>query len=80
MAPPPLCRFRDALGVPGEGVHAARVPLTRTAALDYFGTLALAWLTSAAFDVRLSVTTVAWLLAAEALHRLFCVDVGGAGK
>jgi hypothetical protein len=70
------CHLSGALGAPGVGFHAARVPGTRTAAADYAGTLALAWAWSAASGLRLSVTTAALLLAAELLHWLFCVPVG----
>jgi hypothetical protein len=77
---PALCRFRDALGVPGRGVHRARVPGTPSAAFDYAGTLGLAWATSALTGVRLSVTTIAWFAVAELLHLAFCVRVPGAAR
>jgi hypothetical protein len=73
-----LCRFKDAFGAPGTGVHSARVPFTRTAAVDYAGTLLLAWGTSAVSGLRLSVATIAWFAAAEFLHWLFCVRIGAA--
>jgi hypothetical protein len=72
----PLCRFKEALGVPGEGVHRLRVPGTPSAALDYVGTIGLAWATSALTGFRMSVTTIAWFAVAEMLHLAFCVRVG----
>jgi hypothetical protein len=68
-----LCEYRHALGVPGRGVHAWRVPLTDTAGFDYFATLAGAWLLSASTGVNLSRTTAFLLVLGELLHWLFCV-------
>lgn len=70
---PRLCRHKHALGVPREGFHRLRIPGTDTAALDFCGTLAIAWAASAASGARLSHTCVAVFLLAEFLHWLFCV-------
>lgn len=49
------------------------MPLTDTAAFDYFGTILLAWGISAASGLRLVPVTAGLLLTAEFLHWLFCV-------
>lgn len=71
-----LCRFQDALGVPGEGVHKVRVPGTDTAAADYVMTLLAAWLISAVFKASLVSVTVALFVAGVVAHRIFCVQIG----
>lgn len=70
-----LCKFQNALGKPGNGFHKARVYGTNTALWDFIGTMFLAWLTSVAFGVRLSVTIIGWFAAAELMHWIFCVPV-----
>ncbi len=82
-----LCRFSDALGEPGVGVHAFRLPMPfgwpSLALADLVGTALLAlplaaWWSSGASAVR---RFVAWVLAFFALwgvgillHGVFCVD------
>ena len=71
-----LCRFQDALGVSGEGVHKVRIPGTDTAAADYVMTLLAAWLISAVFKASLVSVTVALFVAGAVAHRIFCVQIG----
>ena len=66
-----LCQYRDALGVPGKGVHAWRVG--GIAAADVIMTVvaagAIAWLTGWNFWVTLGGLFVMGVV----LHRVFCV-------
>ena len=71
-----LCQFSDALGTPGEGVHAMRIPGTNTPAADYVMTLAGAWLISATTGAGLVDATIVLFLLGVFLHKLFCVRVG----
>lgn len=65
-----LCRFRDALGVPGEGLH---FHVMGVAVVDVAATLAAAWLATR----WLGGPFWAWAVGAFALgaiaHRVFCV-------
>lgn len=72
-----MSALADALGKPGTGFHAARLPGTPTALWDFVGTVLLAWATSAATGARASLCALAWFAAAEALHALFGVRVAG---
>eukprot|EP00951_Prasinocladus_malaysianus_P011535 scaffold85168_cov19-Prasinocladus_malaysianus.AAC.2 len=80
MSEAATCAWRDALGRPGVGVHRARLPGTDTALWDFVGTIAAAWGLSAATGIRASLTTIALLVAAEALHWAFCVRTGNPSK
>jgi hypothetical protein len=71
-----LCKYSDALGSPGTGLHRARIPGTNTAAADYVLTLLAAWLISAMFAFPLVPTTVVLFICGSVLHLLFCVKVG----
>ena len=71
-----LCQFKDALGIPGQGVHAFRVPGTTTAAADYVLTLLLAWVISATTSLPLVPTTVVLFLLGSWMHYAFCVAIG----
>jgi hypothetical protein len=73
-----LCKYRDALGKPGEGVHAWRIG--GLAATDLLMTAAAAFLLSrTAFKAQppligFLVIFVILIVAAVAIHRAFCVD------
>jgi hypothetical protein len=60
------CPYAYALGVPGEGFHAAR--LGPIALNDTLGTIALAAATSWIFKVSFLWSFVAWFVAGELLH------------
>jgi hypothetical protein len=67
------CRFKDALGKPGQGFHAPRI--LGVAALDLLGTALVAWLIARARRGWHPVPVFLVLMAlAVVLHRLFCVD------
>ena len=66
-----LCKYKDALGVPNEGVH--RFKLGGVAVVDFAMTLVLALATSVATGVPWTLTTIFWILLAMFLHHIFCV-------
>ena len=66
-----LCAYRDALGVPGQGVHALR--LGGVAICDVLGTLALAWVLQRWTHWGFATCCGAMFAAGIVLHRLFCV-------
>ena len=65
------CPFANALGTPGEGVHASRIG--GFALNDIMGTLALAGATSYATQITFMRSAFYWFLAAEVLHWSFGV-------
>ena len=75
-----LKRYRDVLGRPREGVHAARIlgrrgaaRFSSTAAADYLGTLAIAAAVAYFADVPLVLCTVVAFVLGELLHYVFGV-------
>lgn len=79
-----LCEYKDALGRPGEGVHAWRIGAAHgardgIAGTDLLLTAGAAYLLSrstkrGATTAGFLVVFIVLLLAAVAIHRLFCVD------
>ena len=69
----PQCTPNTLFGRAGEGVHAARIPGTNAAAVDYVLTLLAAWGISAAFKWDLVRVTVAVFVLAMAAHHWFCI-------
>lgn len=74
-----LCKYRDALGRPGEGVHSWRVP-PGIAGADLLLTAGVAFLlsrvafTSYGSVVAFLIVFVILIIAGIALHTIFCVD------
>lgn len=67
-----LCRFRNALGEPGKGFHAARLgPL---ASWDTLGTVAIGAVLGHLLRINLLFMIATLFVLAAWLHRLFCVD------
>ena len=60
------------LGEPGKGVHAAR--FFGFALNDTLMTIAAALITSYVFNIVWWKSMIAWFVAGEILHVLFCVD------
>lgn len=58
-----LCKYKDILGVPGEGVHSFRV--FNLAVFDVLGTIALAYV--------MKIPIWFAFLLGIILHRIFCV-------
>jgi hypothetical protein len=66
------CPFAFVLGIPGQGVHAARI--YGFALNDILGTIILALITSYLYDVALWKSLLAWFIAGEVLHYAFGVQ------
>jgi len=66
------CPYSTLLGEPGKGVHAAR--LFGFALNDTLMTIGAALLTSYVFNIVWWKSMIAWFVAGEILHVLFCVD------
>ena len=66
-----LCKYKNALGVPGQGIHSYRI--FNVAVADVIMTIVGAWLISFAFPKKFLVILIALFLLGIALHRLFCV-------
>lgn len=66
------CPLRDIFGKPGAGVHAPRI--FGLAAVDVFGTIALALAFGHKSVIAFARALAVWMIAAIILHRLFCVD------
>ena len=66
-----LCQYKDALGVPGKGVHSYR--LFGVAIVDVLFTVIGAVLIAYFFDLSFSWTLVTLFLIGTGFHRLFCV-------
>ncbi len=65
------CSYKDALGVPGEGIHSYRI--FNIAIVDVVLTLFAAWLLSYSFNINFFHVAVAMFLLGIVLHRVFCV-------
>jgi hypothetical protein len=66
------CPYANALGVPGEGVHAQR--FMGLALNDTIATVVAAILTSWIFNVSLFYSLLGWFIAGEVLHYAFGVN------
>lgn len=70
---PGLCHLKDALGVPGQGVHALRIPGTNAAAVDVLLSLGLVWFLAAVPKVPMTLAFLLVFGLALIAHLLFCV-------
>jgi len=66
-----LCKYKNALGVPNEGIHSYR--LFGVAIVDVVMTLIGAYLISYFFKYNLLYTTIGLFVLGIILHRVFCV-------
>jgi uncharacterized membrane protein len=66
-----LCKYRDALGVPGAGVHAYRV--AGVAAVDLGLTVLAAAVIAWWFDWSFGYTFIGLMIVGIVVHRAFCV-------
>ena len=66
-----LCKYRNALGVPGTGIHSYRV--FNIAIMDVIMTIIGAWLISYFFKFPFKYTLPLFFLSGIVLHKLFCV-------
>ena len=69
-----LCRFKDALGVPGQGVHALRIPGTNAAAVDVLLSLGLVWFLAAVPKMPITLAFLLVFGLALVAHLVFCVS------
>jgi hypothetical protein len=67
----PFKKFKNALGVPGKGIH--RFRLMNTAIFDYILTIIMAILSSYLLKVPLVLSTIAWFILGIVAHMLFDV-------
>jgi hypothetical protein len=72
MTTPLLCQYSDIFGTPNQGVHSSR--FLGMAAVDLFGTLAIALIISYLTAINPLTTFAILMILATALHALFCVD------
>jgi hypothetical protein len=66
-----LCKYRNALGVPGKGVHSIR--LGGIAVVDVIMTLVGAYIISYYMRTSFAWTAAGLFLLGIVLHRMFCV-------
>lgn len=66
-----LCKYRNALGVPGKGVHSVR--LSGIAVVDVIMTLIGAYIIARITRSSFAWTAAGLFLLGIILHRLFCV-------
>lgn len=71
-----LCQYKDALGVPGQGVHAPRIGTAEfnVAAFDVLGTVVGAAALAHYADIGFLCALAILMTLAIALHWAFCVD------
>jgi uncharacterized membrane protein len=66
-----LCKYKNALGIPGKGIHSYRI--FDIAVVDVVMTIIGAYVLSLIFRFSFLYITIALFAAGVALHRLFCV-------
>ena len=66
------CPYANALGVPGEGIHAPRIfGLARN---DLLMTIIAALITAYALNISFTLSFTVWFVTGEVLHYLFGTD------
>lgn len=66
-----LCKYKNALGVPGEGVHSYR--FLNLAIVDVIMTIIGAYIISIFFKISFLYTTIGLFSLGIFLHRIFCL-------
>jgi len=66
-----LCKYKDALGKPNQGIHSYR--LFGVAIADVLMTIVGAFIISFVFRVKFITTLIVLFLLGIFLHRIFCV-------
>jgi len=66
-----LCRYKNALGIPGEGIHSYRV--MNIAVVDVVMTLMGAWVLAYASGVVYWKMALGLFVLGIVMHRMFCV-------
>ena len=67
-----LCKYKDALGIPGKGIHSYRI--FNIAIADVVMTIIGAWILSRVFKWPFYITLIGFFILGIILHRLFCVQ------
>jgi uncharacterized membrane protein len=66
-----LCKYKDALGIPGKGIHSYRI--FNIAIADVIMTIVGAYVLSLIFKTPFIYTLIALFILGIILHRIFCV-------
>jgi uncharacterized membrane protein len=66
-----LCKYKDALGVPGKGIHSYRI--FNIAIADVVMTIIGAYILSLIFKTPFFYTLLALFVLGIILHKIFCV-------
>jgi len=66
-----LCKYKDALGIPGKGIHSYRI--FNIAIADVIMTIIGAYILSLIFKTPFTYTLIALFILGIILHRIFCV-------
>ena len=66
-----LCKYKDILGKPNEGVHSVRV--FDISVVDVIATIVVAFLISYFFKLNFIYVLLVYFLLGVLAHRLFCV-------
>ena len=68
-----LCKYKDVLGKPNEGIRKIRDPVFGTALSDVIIMLLASFLISNYFNYSLSSVVILMFILSVLAHRLFCV-------
>lgn len=66
-----LCKYKNILGVPGQGPHSYRI--FNIAIVDVLLTLILAYIISYIYKISFVKTSITLFILGIVLHRIFCV-------
>ena len=66
-----LCKYKNILGVPGQGPHSYRI--FNIAIVDVILTIILAYILSYIFKISFVKTSIILFILGILLHRVFCV-------
>ena len=66
-----LCKYKNALGVPGKGVHSYRI--FNISVVDVLLTIIGAWIIAKVFNWPFLATLIGLFLLVIILHKIFCV-------
>ena len=66
-----LCKYKNALGIPGKGVHSYRI--FNISVVDVLLTIIGAWIIAKIFNWPFLATLIGLFLLGIILHKIFCV-------
>jgi hypothetical protein len=66
-----LCKYKDALGIPGKGIHSYRI--FNISVADVIMTIIGAYILSLIFKTPFLYTLIALFVLGIILHKIFCV-------